>query len=130
MKLVLPFLFQIYHVAADWSTMTEAYEAGLEKLKNSTDDRNLADIWGANNWSLFSRYGCWCHFDDAGVLKGNLNNRHGLGRPVDELDEYCRILQWGYDCLLMESDANGYVMAEAIDPANNGAPCVPWEVQY
>merc|ERR1711990_1072741 len=30
----------------------------------------------------------------------------------------------------MDSDTNGYVMAAAIDPANNGAPCVPWEVDY
>ena len=30
----------------------------------------------------------------------------------------------------MESDANNYVMAEAIDSNNNGNPCVPWEVSY
>jgi len=82
------------------------------------------------SFNLFNTYGCWCYFNADGSLQGTLNGRHGAGRPVDEMDEYCRQLTYGYDCLLMESDEEGYVMAEAIDTANNGNACVPWEVSY
>jgi len=82
------------------------------------------------SFNLFDTYGCWCYFNADGSLQGSLNNRHGMGRPVDEMDEYCRQLTWGYDCLLMESDQEGFVMASAIDSSNDGNPCVPWEVSY
>ena len=41
-------------------------------------------------------YGCWCYFDD----------QVGLGRshPTDSIDEMCRILQYGYECVAMDHE--------------------------
>ena len=68
-------------------------------------NRNVAPIPSFNQ---FQNYGCWCYFTGDGALQGSLHNRRGAGRPVDDMDSYCRDLQWGYDCLLMDADANGY----------------------
>ena len=93
-------------VKADWMKMNEE----IKKImgQNKTQDRNQASLWGAGNFAFFSRYGCWCNFNDDGSLQGSLGNRHGMGKPKDELDEACRSLQWGYDCILMEAEQNGY----------------------
>jgi len=52
------------------------------------------------------------------------------GTPVNALDSYCRDLTWGYDCILMETKQNNYIMAQALLPENDGEPCVPWDVLY
>ena len=63
----------------------------------------------APQMGLVNEYGCWCYFqDDVG---------RGSGEPVDTLDEICRTLHHGYECIIMDHE-------EANDP------CVPWEVPY
>lgn len=118
----------VNYAVADLNIMKNNFNELLANLTAGGDDRNIAQ--NVPSFQLFDTYGCWCYFNNDGSLMGALNNRHGAGRPVDEMDEYCRQLTWGYDCLLIESDANNYVMADAIDPANDGNPCVPWEVDY
>jgi len=54
-------------------------------------------------------YGCWCYFND--------NVGRGKGTPVDAIDGFCKTLQDGYQCAIIDS--------EATDEA-----CVPWEVEY
>lgn len=54
-------------------------------------------------------YGCWCYFDD--------NHVNGRGKPVNEIDEFCKILHDGYECAKRDSRAVGDT-------------CVPWEVHY
>lgn len=115
----------ISYVAADVNIMKTNFQGLMANLTST--NRN---VQSNPSFAAFDTYGCWCYFNADGSLQGSLNNRHGAGRPVDEMDEYCRQLTWGYDCLIMEADAQNYVMAEAIDPANNGNPCVPWEVEY
>merc|ERR1712066_14687 len=126
MKLLLA---AIPFARADFSIMASNYDAMAQNASKQlrSGNRNVAPIPSFNQ---FQNYGCWCYFTGDGALQGSLHNRRGAGRPVDDMDSYCRDLQWGYDCLLMDADANGYIMADAIDDNNNGAPCVPWEVEY
>lgn len=58
---------------------------------------------------LLSNYGCWCFFETA--------HGKGKGKPVDEIDSFCKTLHDGYECIL--ADAN-----------DAGVDCVPWEVSY
>jgi hypothetical protein len=58
---------------------------------------------------LLSDYGCWCFFESA--------HGKGKGKPVDEIDSYCKTLHDGYECILA-------------DAADAGIDCVPWEVPY
>lgn len=54
-------------------------------------------------------YGCWCMFGD--------NHGKGHGHPLNDVDEKCRTLHWGYDCTI-------------IDAVNRGDICIPWDVKY
>jgi len=120
----------IKYAVADVSIMQNSFrELSTNVTANQPGmDRNVQIA--IPSFNLFTTYGCWCYFNADGSLQGTLNGRHGAGKPVDQMDEYCRQLTHGYDCLLMESEKEGYVMAAALDPANNGNACVPWEVDY
>ena len=63
-----------------------------------------------SNMGLINEYGCWCFFEDEFV--------GGQGATQDPLDEICRTLSHGYDCILMD-----------FDTGNNGT-CTPYEVVY
>lgn len=58
---------------------------------------------------ILNNYGCWCYFEE--------NHGKGRGKPRDELDKYCKQLQQGYTCIIMDQEAAG-------------DPCVPWEIPY
>merc|ERR1712025_542715 len=63
-----------------------------------------------SDMGLINRYGCWCYFQDD----------HGKGRshPVDEIDEFCKILHHGYSCIIR-------------DMKNLNTPCnEPWAISY
>jgi len=51
-------------------------------------------------------YGCWCYFNDA--------VGQGKSKPVDQVDELCRMLQFGYECVTFD----------------NGEDCSPHSVFY
>ena len=58
---------------------------------------------------LLDLYGCWCYFqDDVG---------QGIGTPVDQIDEFCKVLHQGYECIMMDMD-------------EQNQPCIPWEIEY
>merc|ERR1712178_375771 len=42
------------------------------------------------------RYGCWCYLD------GNIISK-GKAQPVDPIDESCKILAKGYECIAMDN---------------------------
>jgi len=50
-----------------------------------------------NDLSALHMYGCWCQFGDFA----------GRGKPVDEWDLQCKILQDNYECIAMEDDNLG-----------------------
>merc|ERR1711881_634764 len=63
----------------------------------------------ANAVALLDEFGCWCYFYD--------NVGRGKGSPVDEVDGFCKLLGDGYQCAILDTEAQGIT-------------CVPWEVTY
>jgi len=41
-------------------------------------------------------YGCWCRFEG--------QHGTGTGAPVNDMDEVCKVLHQGYDCMKMDDD--------------------------
>merc|ERR1739848_211350 len=76
---------------------------------NASGPRAVVDMMG-DQFENIDGYGCWCYF----------NEDHGKGKsqPVNEMDGFCKTLALGYDCAMIDSQAEG------------GDFCVPWEVSY
>merc|ERR1712048_1034542 len=102
------------------ATLAGTTMASFEQMK--TDMANIvnryvrglmeADRQGLRNiLDNINEYGCWCYFQE----------HHGRGHanPVDGLDRFCRKLNMGYDCAILD----------VIDETGNDT-CVPWEVFY
>lgn len=49
--------------------------------------------------------------------------REGKGKPLSQLDEFCKELHEGYQCALMDSNAIAEQEQRAYD-------CIPWAVDY
>lgn len=79
----------------------------MAKMANSTMRTFSGNA--ANFISRIDSYGCWCYFNE--------EVGRGKGTPVDEIDGFCKSLGDGYQCA-------------SIDAAEDGLPCVPWEVPY
>ena len=60
-------------------------------------------------------YGCWCYFGEF-YFEGDERTK-GYGTPIDGIDEFCRLLNDGYDCAVMDGD-------------DENEPCLPWKVDY
>merc|ERR1712226_550417 len=90
-------------------------QAHLQKLYNDTartqGNRNVAAMMGPS-LTVINGYGCWCYFDDDSYGKGK-------GKPVAEVDAYCKTLMEGYECARLDSEEE-----------NADEPCIPWEVDY
>ena len=63
----------------------------------------------AADMGYLSEYGCWCYFED---MVGR-----GSGLPVDKVDQMCKDLQHGYECIMMDS-------------VEDGQACIPWDTPY
>ena len=72
--------------------------------------RTFASEWAEDFIASINQYGCWCYFDD--------DHGKGRGKPANPVDELCKILQQGYSCVIMDSEAEG------------SFDCIPWEVNY
>jgi len=83
------------------------FKAEIEKLQLMTGANSRALL--KNDMGLLDQYGCWCYFES--------DHGEGRGKPVDELDEFCKTLHDGYTCIIM-------------DAADAGMTCVPWEISY
>lgn len=83
-------------------SVTEASLRLMRQKFQEMSDRNLAAGPPVDN---VNKYGCWCYFDnDVG---------NGKGVPMDLIDEECRSLHRGYECIVAD------------DPS-----CTPWTVTY
>ena len=54
-------------------------------------------------------HGCWCYFSNS--------QGKGKGKPIDFLDEMCKVLHDGYECAMRDAE-------------EEGTTCIPWEVNY
>ena len=94
------FFSPILHVFASLSKMQEQFSTYKNATKNATiidprtpGLRNLQSQLGL--WlSSINGYGCWCYFD------GKFGK--GKGEPIDELDQFCKTLQQGYECVIFK----------------------------
>ena len=73
----------------------------LDGLQNAMEGQRALQ---QANMGLINEYGCWCYFEE-GIFSAK-------GTPVDEIDEICKKLIHGYECIMMEYD------------------CTPWEIGY
>jgi len=88
----------------------ETMFSSLNSLGNDTQfDRSVTQIMGPV-MNRINKYGCWCYFDN--------DHGKGKGHPVDEVDEFCKVLHEGYECAILDAEEAGE------------DPCVPWEVDY
>merc|ERR1712046_221378 len=68
-------------------------------LENSSQQRQFGSMM--KSWlNDVSQYGCWCYF-------GSMAPGYGRGKPVDELDQYCKDLHQGYECAVLDSENEG-----------------------
>ena len=63
------------------------------------------------------RYGCWCLFEvqQLGANK-TVMILDGKGKPMDDVDRFCKILARGYRCVFIDS--------------NLEENCSPWTIDY
>lgn len=84
-------------------------QRGLEMLsENAGIPRAVTELMGST-LDQINNYGCWCYFES--------KHGHGKSKPVNDVDALCKILHEGYDCAMVDAEANG-------------DSCVPWEVDY
>lgn len=131
-SLVLPFLGG---ALAGFAEMEAAYNTlvtqanTIMRARGPNSDKNVAPPLGTN-FANIDQYGCWCYFHPNGTIQGDFGDRRGRGVPVNSLDEECRKLTWGYDCIIMDAEENGWTMETSLTAGRNGDPCVPWDVSY
>lgn len=85
---------------------------------NSSDAsvRSFGSAWGQKIIEGIDGYACWCYFQD--------DHGKGRGKPVNEMDARCKVLQDGYTCIMMDADDEGN------DNDSHDDGCVPWDVEY
>jgi len=108
MKKLIFLMFYVPVTFSSLQTMLENYSI----LKNTTRpfNRLLTDMMGSSLTNIVN-YGCWCYFGEDGHGKGR-------GEPVNKVDQYCKILHDGYQCIMMDSKQE------------SSNKCVPWEADY
>ena len=90
------------------NNLQSSFGAGLLS-GGSNEDPSLDRVLTEEDMGLLNNYGCWCYFED--------NHGKGRGTPSDDIDQMCKVLHEGYECIIQD-------MLEA------GTPCVPWEIDY
>lgn len=149
---------------ADWLKMNQDYNdlvyQKVEALANNTDLYDFSEDFESIvkklttvDLSIIEDYGCYCNF----------NKKHGddsfrtkaKGRPLDEVDRFCKVLHDGYTCGQVDSQGGEDEKEESdrgrkkdkkddknkdkendnttnpeatIDPSMTN--CKPWEVKY
>merc|ERR1712156_1371731 len=107
-----PTLQNMKFIAASFLGLVAADKAAIDKqLLASVANSSLRAFSGSIAVAVnkLDEYGCWCYFYD--------NVGRGKGTPVDEIDGFCKTLADGYQCAIIDGEAEGQ-------------SCVPWEVAY
>lgn len=87
-------------------------EQTLKRIHDTSPNGTLRGLgdWSDSFFDKIDGYGCWCYFGD--------DHGKGMGKPLNAVDEMCKILQNGYECVLMDRQAAG------------DNDCVPWDQPY
>lgn len=99
----------IKQASAGFALIEEALQAAGRK--NNTMDgpglRRFNTFISDTIATIKDGWGCWCYFDD--------ESYQGRGNPLNDVDNYCKVLQQGYECFEMD----------------DGNTCMdPWDVNY
>jgi hypothetical protein len=68
--------------------------------------------------SIIEDYGCYCNFNSE---NNNRFREKAKGRPLDDIDRFCKALHDGYTCAQVDSNKSEDKEQEQ---------CTPWEVKY
>jgi hypothetical protein len=98
MKLSIVSAFASQNVLASYTSITETL-AEVVSNKTTKSSRSFMAIEQILI-SDIKRYGCWCYLSQP-ELDGTSSTR-GKAAPMDEIDENCRVLQKGYECISMD----------------------------
>merc|ERR1739848_714324 len=103
---------------ASFQQMKRDYAASFDRLvrqlmvvNDGPEARRISDILSADNLERINEYGCWCYFQD--------DHGRGHGRPVNQMDRFCKDLHDGYECAILDT----------ITETGNDT-CVPYDVTY
>lgn len=96
-----------YGVNADLNGLKEAVAQIRESHPQS---KSFGSTWAADIIDSINSYGCWCYFQD--------NHGAGRGPAQNEVDNQCKILHEGYECIMMD----------AVDEGDDS--CLPWHEEY
>lgn len=102
-------------VAASFKRMQIEYNEILAAEQAAVTTPALADAPRAISTSddtitMLENYGCWCYAGE--------NHGRGKSQPVDEIDEICKTLHNGYECLILDAQAENVTCDK------------PWESNY
>lgn len=89
------------------SLMPEGMEDNL-RFGGAGDKYRAFTGWIESSIEKLDSYGCWCYFSTYGL---------GKGKPLSEIDNFCKQLHDGYECAMIESETET-------------ASCVPWSTDY
>lgn len=107
----LPFaLADLSHMGDDFKQVAGEVMPELKQASSSGQQgKSFGSSWAQEIIDSINSYGCWCYFQE--------NHGLGKGQPVNEVDNQCKILHDGYECIMM-------------DAAADGEECTPWNVKY
>jgi hypothetical protein len=84
-----------------------SFDTIVNQLNNMTSGDRAGQAAAHALAASINGYACWCFFD--GEHRGKAK-----GSPLDDFDNACRTLNWGYTCATHD----------------NGETCIPWESVY
>jgi len=88
-------LESIWSSALAKESSIEALEVNQQMMRSAGDDRNVMDLFTLSN--IFE-YGCWCHFGDSKLPRGQV---------MDEVDGFCNRWWLSKDCIGIDNDNAG-----------------------
>lgn len=134
--------YNLVSVSADWQKMNQDYNdlvyQKVEALANNTDLYDFSEDFESVvkklttvDLSIIQDYGCYCNFDGDGKNNRNDDFREkAKGRPLDDVDRFCKALHDGYTCAQVDAKKNGSEEEEEEENNNNNSSCIPWQTTY
>jgi len=111
--LIQPGLAGFNSMVLDLQRLGNETEAEITSDLDHDQNSSLDRLWSGHMATILekiNRYGCWCYLDyDYG---------RGKGKPVNELDKICKILQHGYQCIILDVEEDPYFL-DGVDLREN-----------
>ena len=103
-------------------------DSDLSELSKPVSPPSMSDMIAprallGKNMGIINQYGCWCYFEQETFL--------GKGQPKDKIDQLCKDLHFGYECIMLDSldEDSEHTHNDPISDQGK-APCIPWKITY